>query len=188
MKPINRLKRKLDGRRQEKALINEQVSQSRRQKKEDKIGCRVGWTRGAAGFGQRLTRIREGGHSETAGHCARTPGTGRHTQTHSLVHTLTQPCTQAHASAHCHTELYWHLGGQPHLQSSPGCWSWSTLSTPVHLTSDDRASPCSPAFLRTEPNSQDRRSQLIYTSKGAVTLTCGSRGALRVPTWGKCPL
>lgn len=32
-------------------------------------------------------------------------------------------------------DLRWHLGGQPHLQSSPGCRSWSTLSTSVHPTS-----------------------------------------------------
>lgn len=140
MKPINRLKRREEDRRKEKALTNEQVSQSRT-KREEKIGCRVGWVRGAAGLGQRLTRSGEGGHSQTAGHCARTPGTGRHTQTHSLIHTLTRPCTQAHASAHCHTDLRWHLGGQPHLQSSPGCRSWSTIFTSVHLTSADRAPP-----------------------------------------------
>lgn len=76
-------------------------------------------------MGQRLKRSREGGHRETAGHCARTPGTGRHTQTRSCIHTTTLPCTQVHASAHCHTDLCWHLGGQPHLQSSPGCRSGS---------------------------------------------------------------
>lgn len=127
------IEKKEEGRRKEKTLINEQASQSRKRRENgwpswmDVRGCRVG------------TEVDEeqGGRAhETAGHCARTPGTGRHTQTHSLIHTLTRPCTQAHASAHCHTDLCWHLGGQPHLQSSPGCRNWSTLSTSVHLTSE----------------------------------------------------
>lgn len=81
-------------------------------------GCRVG------------TEVDEeqGG---TAGHCVHTPGTGRHTQTHSRIHTLTLSCTQAHASAHCHTDLHWHLGGQPHLQSPVRSWV-SKQTDPLH--------------------------------------------------------
>lgn len=34
---------------------------------EERMGCRVGWTLGAAGLGQRLTRSREGGHRKQQG-------------------------------------------------------------------------------------------------------------------------
>lgn len=105
------------GRRKEEALKNEQVRQTRENKKRIKwIGWALGgqqvWTEVDADHGGRAQR-----NSRVL--CWYT----RHWETHSLIHTLTRPRTQAQASAHCCTDLRWHLRGQPLLQFSPECRS-----------------------------------------------------------------
>ena len=84
------------------------------------------------------------GHSGTAGHCVGTPGTGRHIQIYSLIHTLTRACTRARASAHCHTDIQWHLGGQP--PSPVHCWVLK-LTVPLHHLTLTRARPSEALFL-----------------------------------------
>lgn len=95
MKPINRLKRREEGRRKEKTLTNEQVSQSRKKRGEngwpswmDARGCRVG------------TEVdeeqgREGTAKNSRALCSYT----RHWETHSNTFTHSHTDTVVHTSA-----------------------------------------------------------------------------------------
>lgn len=101
---------------------------------------------------------------------------------HSFTHTDTAVHTHRRMLLPTATpDLCWHLRGQPHLQSRPGCQSCSS--------SEGRASP--PAL---QPHQGSEKSlevlrtvahswRLTYASRGAAA--CGPTGAPRVPSQGK---
>lgn len=81
--------------------------------------------RGAAGLGQRLTRSRESGGEGTVKQQGIVPvhqalgDTLKHIHAFTHRHSRAQKCVLQPTA----TQTHWHLAGQPHLQSCPGCWS-----------------------------------------------------------------
>lgn len=122
-------------------------------------GCRVGTEVDEEQGGE------EGARRKTAGHCARTPGTGRHTQTHSRVHTMTRPCTQG--ACFCPPPHRLALASRKAAPSPVQSWVPKPINYPpifLNCISPDlldRASPLlSLASLWTKLKSQGPRSQL----------------------------
>lgn len=153
MKPINRLKKKEEGRRKEKALINEQVKQSWKRRQNGLLswmgvrGCRVG-TEVDKEQGGRVMR-------NSRALCSYT----RHWETHSNTFTHSHTDTVVHTSA-CFCPLP-HRLALASRRAAP-----SPVPSPVLGVEADRPSPQltpqlhSSASLWTELNAQGCRSHL----------------------------
>lgn len=127
MKAINRLKRKEEGRRKEKALINEQASQSqnRLQGRMDARGCRV-WTE---------VDEEQGGRAQQNSRalCSYT----RHWETHSDTFTHSHTDTAVHTGA-CFCPLPHRLALASRRAAPSPVPSWVLrLIDPLYFSSPD---------------------------------------------------